>query len=83
MLQERVKVGTIKNQQDLNKIKKITQKQWEKNPMDDKIDEKFKIVEGSSRDKKADKRNTGIFNANRNKPKKQILKILIQKNKGK
>ena len=70
-------------QSKLDKFKKITQKQWEKNPMDDIIDKKYSIKEDSVRDEKADKRNTGIFNANRNKSKKKILAILLKANKGK
>ena len=76
-------MGTVKEQKEYEKIHKITQKQWEKNPLDDLIDKKYGIKEGSSRDKKADKRNTGIYNANRTKSKSQIKKILIAKNKGK
>lgn len=67
---------------ELARFKKISQSQWEKNPMDDKIDKLFGIKEDSKRDEKADKRNTGIYNANRNKPKKTILKILVKANKG-
>jgi len=76
-------MGTTKQNLAVVKFKKISIKQWEKNPMDDKIDKLYKIKEDSKRDDKADKRNTGIFNANRNKPKKTILKILIKANKGK